>query len=419
MHRILKSNNGFSLLEVIIALGLFVVVLAITSKTMNTIMTQGFKVEHSEESNIEGVIGLEMLRHDIAQAGFGLFTDDSSIPAYVEATSAPASTYNDASNVPRAVVAGDNLNSPVLQGTDYLALKATTLGEASTLGRAHASQLWTYVTDDGIPKQWNGGHVFADNTDRVIVLDQAYDKSVGLVVRKLVMQSSDNYAVAYNSGGSSYFRGMDDATYENIFTPATNKRFYLYGITTAAAGKFGLSAPFNRTDYYVQRIVGGEGGVPASCSPATGVLYKGVMPHAAAGGSLIAKRIPVMDCVANMQVVLGWNMQVSPERSNAIDVLSNADGTATATAANGSNPSGLTVAAIMANPAEVRTRLRQVKVYILAQDGQVDRNFTNTNTALPMGDEGALVGIVDLTQANMLHYRWKLYRVVVRPRNLN
>jgi hypothetical protein len=114
-------------------------------------------------------------------------------------------------------------------------------------------------------------------------------------------------------------------------------------------------------------------------------------------------------------------MQSSPETSNAIDFYTSAYGPAGpgATQSTGSNPNLLDINAIMADPTEVRKRLRQVKVHILAQDGQIDRNFSNTNIALPMGDEVTLVGSVDLTVPDMLHYRWKLHRVVVRPKNLN
>ena len=76
----------------------------------------------------------------------------------------------------------------------------------------------------------------------------------------------------------------------------------------------------------------------------------------------------------------------------------------------------------MQDPVEVRKRLRQIKIYLLVQDGSEDRNFSNTNTAFLLGDvslgETPLTSTVDLTTANMLHYRWKMHRIVVRPKNL-
>ena len=76
------------------------------------------------------------------------------------------------------------------------------------------------------------------------------------------------------------------------------------------------------------------------------------------------------------------------------------------------------------DPKEIRTRLKLVKVYLLVQDGGADRNYTNTNTAMEIGEtEGtpgstAVTKTIDLTQPNYLHYRWRLYRLVVRPKNL-
>ena len=89
----------------------------------------------------------------------------------------------------------------------------------------------------------------------------------------------------------------------------------------------------------------------------------------------------------------------------------------------------------MRDPLEVRQRLRQIKVYLLVQDGARDPNFVNSNTSLQIADpaEGPLIqraatanwvpgaanGTVNLvTTPNMLNYRWKVYRVVVKPKNL-
>jgi hypothetical protein len=33
--------------------------------------------------------------------------------------------------------------------------------------------------------------------------------------------------------------------------------------------------------------------------------------------------------------------------------------------------------------------------------------------------ESSLTRTIDLTGANYQHYRWKLYRIVVKPKNLN
>lgn len=405
MRRSLNSDSGFTLVELIIVTFVFVIVLMITASSFETILSKGSIVQKSEESNIEGVVGLEMLRHDLTQAGLGLFSDDSAIPTFAEAAAAPASNYNDASSVPRAIVTGDNLNpgndAIILTGTDYLAIKAT------TVGRNNIAQQWTYITDTGTPHLW-GINDFVDNTNKLVVLEQTYNKGKGEVVRTLKQISSTNFAISYDSAGN--FRDMS-GNYVTDYTPSTGKTFYLYGIGTGNVA-FTLRAPFNRADYFVRRLAAET---PQSCSPAAGVLYKAVMSQA--DGSM-TPTIPLLDCVADMQIVLGWNTQAEPEKSNAIDAYSNAD----ASTSTG-NLNGVDLTAVMTNSDEVRKRLRQIKVYILAQDGSFDRNFRNTNTAFVVGDttlgETPLTKTVDLTTANMLNYRWKLYRVVVRPKNLS
>ena len=69
-------NSGYTLIELLIVMVIFIVVIIISSSAFNTALTQTKKVSKSEESNIEGVIGLEMFRHDLEQAGFGLVVVD-------------------------------------------------------------------------------------------------------------------------------------------------------------------------------------------------------------------------------------------------------------------------------------------------------------------------------------------------------
>jgi len=58
----LNSRKGFTLVEMIVVMAVFVVVIMITADSFKTILTQMTKITKSEESNIEGVVGLEMFR---------------------------------------------------------------------------------------------------------------------------------------------------------------------------------------------------------------------------------------------------------------------------------------------------------------------------------------------------------------------
>ena len=371
---------------------------------MNTIFGKGTLIVNSEESNTEGLLGLELLRHDLQQAGFGLFSDDTSIPSYREAANAPYTKYNDANAIPRAIVTDNDLPiAGILGGTaDYFSIKATTVARTTT------SQLWSYLNETGVPKKWNRDD-FASSNDKMIILEQTLNKTNNLVVRRLIQISPDNYGVAYSSTGA--FRDQNNADTDGFYTPSTGKVYYLFGVDNNKSAAFTLRAPFNRADYFISRNTS----IPASCSPSTGVLYKATMNQS--DGKF--EKIPILDCVAGMQVVLGWNTSATPENSSDVQAYSSADGVTVS-----GNHNGLNLQQILNNPMEVRSRLRLVIVYILAQDGRVDNNFVNAGIDaknMLIGDTNigaSLTKSVDLTSSNFIHYRWKLHRVAVRLKNL-
>jgi len=406
--RFLPNKNGFTLIELVVVMGVFVIVLMIASTAFKTVLQNSNTVSKSEVSNIEGVVGLEMMRHDLTQAGFGLFTDiDTTIsaPSYSEATGTFESTYNDSPNrIPRPVRGANNITTAdlanVINNSDYLVIKATTLGASM------ASQKWTYINGVSTSKIWSSGiNDLKNGSDYVIAVKQSYNN--GTIKRRLV------YNTASPNSLTVTFR--TDGAYNDPFRPNANGvLYYYYGIAdTSAAGS--PIAPFNRTDYAVKRIAGE---VPSRCAPGAGVLYKMNMIQQGGGSAGQFTSTPVLDCVADMQVVLGWNTS-NPPGTN-IDTYSNADV---------STYSGATaLPALDAN--YVSQHLKVIKVYILAQDGDRDPSYANTNTAMLVGDiylgagdtateTDTLSHYVDLTGANYQNYRWKLYRIVVRPRNMN
>jgi hypothetical protein len=121
---------------------------------------------------------------------------------------------------------------------------------------------------------------------------------------------------------------------------------------------------------------------------------------------------PILDCVADMQIVFGWN---TTGVTNSVDYWTNADASAN---------SGTTTPAFpvnMSDPDYIRQHLKLIKVYLLAQDGGRDRNFRNSNSSLVVGDSGesTLTKFANLTTANKKNYRWKVHKIVVSPKNLN
>jgi len=398
MKNMIRNQNGFTLVEMIVVMAVFITVLTISASAFNTILLQSSKVFRSEESNIEGLVGLEILRHDLQQSGYGLFTETTTYAN--EAANAPASSYNDApDNVPRPIVVGNNfaagvtINSrTIMTGSDYLAIKGTSVGREKT------AQKWTFLKfSSGIvsPQKWPSAAENLASPDKVIVVQKSF---VAPIRSTLVRDPSNDHYYAYSDNA---FINLSSAS-AGIYT--------VYGVDKANTLRF----PFNRSDYFVARPASGSS-VPAFCAPDTGILYKTTVNQD--GGALTY--IPVLDCVLDMQVVLGWDINAD----GVIDTWSNADGTAV----SGVGPIADVQAALgtvnnnsITSLPNIRNSLKMIKVYIVAQNGKKDTGYTSTSP-LEVGDaaEKSLTRPADLTlAANQLNYRWKVYRIVVRPKNL-
>jgi prepilin-type N-terminal cleavage/methylation domain-containing protein len=422
-----NRDKGFTLVELLIVMVMFIFVIMAASSSFNVLLTQMAKITKSEESNIEGVVGLEMMRHDLQQAGFGLYdsyiTDNpANFAQYIEATVNPAISLNDApSGVPRAVAAIDNaavsnivdgVNSyNILSRTDYLTLKGL------SLGLNDASQKWTYMpyssgfTGKQKPRIWMTNNLTNTN-DRVVVIKKHIvgNKPVNQLVYDVDVP--DIYWVNYNSNG-----------FVDAFMPTMHgETFYIYGLRTNG----GIGMPFNRSDYFVARPSATDS-MPNFCAPNTGILYKATVNHE--GGAL--RPIPLLDCVADMQIVFGWDLVDSMGAEGQDGVIDTYSSPVSATGALTVTPSvNLTlVQEALGNPEKIRNGLKIVKINILAQVGRIDRNYTSPPSFI-VGDVGQksltdrgeatstqFVGQYEL-KPGMSNYRWKVYRLIVRPKNL-
>jgi len=428
------NNRGFTLVEMIVVTAIFVVIIMITGDAFKTILNQTMKLYKSEESNIEGVIGLEMFRHDLEQAGFGLPDSFQSAITYLEAGNEPASLLNDAgttpqnisTQIPRPFVTLDSASGlsdstsesgttyNVIAGTDYLSIKAT------SVGLTPAAQKWTYMSYTSAgnakpPQAWSGANL--NNGDQVIVLRRTFQTGGG-VSNQLV--SSSSYYTTYHPAG------LDAA-----FTPAVpGDTYYAYGVLDNPSTA--LRMPFNRVDYLVAKPSDGTK-FPKTCAPNTGILYKAVVDHGSNSGTLIYT--PILDCVADMQVVLGWDLadasgnvvtDATITGDGLIDTWTNADGNNYIGSVDLAAKTGSATYVhdtILTDPGHIKTKLKIIKIYILAQNGRLDPAYTSPSSIL-IGDPGEKTitkpttnGNYNLT-ANMLNYRWKLYRLVIKPKNL-
>jgi len=417
----LRSRKGFTLVELLISMTVFIIVIMITTQAFNTILTQMAKITKSEESNIEGILGLEMFRHDITQIGYGLpysYMDqtDSTYPkpTYAEAASAPSSTYNDApSGVPRSIAAGNNLTASslsdgtdtynILAGTDYLALKAT------SLGLNDAAKKWTYVrysSSNIKPHIWPAGNL-VDSSDAVIVLRRVFNGSeyVNQMVYDTSVSPASTYWAQYKTNGLS-----------PVFNPTQPQDvYYTYGIKDFGTA---VRMPFNRADYFVATPAA-TGKQPTFCAENTGVLYKGVVNHA--DGRLT--HVPMMDCVADMQVVFGWDIvdgMGNEGQDGRIDTYSTPEGiTVSPSGSVGTKSFQDYVEEVILDPEKIRKGLKIIKIYVLAQVGRSDRNYQSA-ASFAVGDpsvDQSISKTYNLTSA-MRNYHWKVYRITVRPKNM-
>jgi hypothetical protein len=215
---------------------------------------------------------------------------------------------------------------------------------------------------------------------------------------------------------------MKDKNGTTVFNPPNDREiYYAYGILNNAD----LRMPFNRTDYFVARPTAGAM-LPTVCEPnLTGTLYKATVSHA--DGKLTY--IPLLDCVADMQVVLGWDLMDGmggEGQDGEIDTYSSTVG-ASGTPEVSGDASATTVDAALKDAERIRTALKVVKIYVLAQVGRRDTSYTfvgSDDASKPeriyVGDldaDGMIAHRYDLT-ADQRKYHWKVYRIVVRPKNL-
>lgn len=370
-----RNESGFTMVELIITMVIFVFAMAAITKVFVPLLSQYKQQSKISESQAEGLVGLDLFRRDIEHAGFGLpWVLDAGV-SYNEATTAPANTYNDCSgaapcNSPKAIVSGNDIAS--LGGSDYLIVKATAVDVNN------ASQKWTYVVGTiGKVKQWGTPTEDLNPGDWVTVLNPVAGESEN--AQRILIDNAGTYGVplAANFPAAYVFPG---------------ENHLIYGISDDTT-LGGLRMPFNRADYYINRP-GTE-----KCAAGTGTLVKAIMSQR--DGSLTGNVMPLIDCVADIQVV--YALQPDPN-----------------------NPALTYVADVTALTAQgVRNQVKEVHISILAHEGKRDPAFTFTNftagacsTCVTVGEFGLGRDYNLSTIADYSNYRWKVYTMVIKPKNL-
>jgi prepilin-type N-terminal cleavage/methylation domain-containing protein len=386
-EKMIKRESGFTLVELLITMAIFVLTIAAASGIFVPLLTQFKQQSKIAETQIHGLAGLDMLRRDMEQAGFGLPWVIPESISYQEAsnsTTAPIpapNTYNDCSgsspcNPPRAILSDNNVAG--LGGSDYLVIKSTSVATND------AAMKWTQVvkTAAGNSVRVWGWNIEDLNTgDRVIVM--------------IPSRGFTNQRILVNDG-ASYFVQFDAPSFPGQFSPATENDLYLiYGVDPDTA----LRMPFNRADYYIRRVAGTN--IPQSCAPGTGVLMKSVINHA---DGQRGPGIPLLDCVADMQVIYGFDNDGDGDFEPSVGG---------STDNYGDDITGLTAQ-------EIREQVKEVRVYILAHEGQRDTTYTYPDSTINLGGDVGFNNPYDLSAniTNWQNYRWKLHTLVVKPNNL-
>ncbi len=450
MVRQIKNVNGFTLAELIIVMGLFVIILLISASAFESVLKVSLGLSKSAQSQMEGIVGLEILRKDLNSAGYGLpwsFNITPDPTTYLEADYGPdnpvkglsgdsfndaRAMYNDASPLtpvpPRAVVLGtvpasqatiyqtrNSSGSAKMNanpGSAYLVIKSSTVAFNTAVGK------WGYVNYSGSGgnnsyiTKFNSAEDFAAN--EVVITHINTFSGTNQVQHQLAMQDASNFAytlVGQNAAGNFLPTDNNYKPSGNIVDPLgakiNNEKLVVYALKKLAVGSTEtVRMPFNRADYYVKSV----SDMPAYCNPGTGILYKTVINNqfvsSDKGHSWGKTDYPLIDCVGDMQVI--FNLQ-HPTDANITMTVG-------------------TLAGLTAE--DIRSRLKTIRVYLLVHEGGIDRTYqypvTDANKVISVSDDrnaslGRTFTATDMTNffgPEWRNYRWKVYSVVGQPYNL-
>jgi type II secretory pathway pseudopilin PulG len=393
--RLGRNGKGFTLVELVVVMGIFIVFMMMVSSSFESVIKASAQQSRSAKSQIEGVVGLEILRTDLSHAGYALPWDYSFAPGvWPEVTANPpvvpagidATVYKE--ETPRAIGGGVATN-----GTDYLVLKSGMLADSSTSVGRFDFVNYSSNNTSRISRIGDANSDVRAGQDRVISILSEFT-SKGVQSRKLLMADSSNF---------SYTVPADYLAGSSAYMPAdSSQSVYVYAI-----GDSTLRMPYNRADYFMYRTTATDASfpMPSNCSPGTGILFKAVAGqngnYTGPAGTTI---YPLLNCVGDLQVTLGFDP------------------------ANNGNMSYYALGTTSGfSDADFRTQLKEARVYILAHEGGKDPNFIFPGDSIWVGEPGLGGREWTPTGTNSLNttfgtdwrnYRWKVYSFTVQLKNL-
>ncbi len=444
LDKVMRNEKGFTLIELIVSMAIFSVIMVAIAISFQNIYRGSGQQTKSAATQIEGMVGLEMLRTDIASAGFALPWAFDAMPAsYLEVingtlpmqaadiriTTGAFDNLRDipnqypvagGQNPPRAVVSSRiSVTGNAWTGPDYLVLKSALLAlDNPSIGKWG---LVNYATAGGANMSAIG-RVSDPNTDvsptrgdNVITIQSFFDPA-GNQTKTLKMKAD---------GSFSYIVPNNYQPPDSAFQPGDPTQiFYAYALGNSAA----LTMPYNRADYFINYNASYR---PVSCNPSTGVLFKAVAGqngnYTAADG-VTKLTYPLMNCVGDFKVVYYLDMNDDGDPGTYyMDVDPGMAGDSSFGTNEGAGVTIFNIQQTLQNPALLRQRLKTVIVYILAHEGQKDTSYqypvTDPNNVITIGGNGAQKV---WTQSQMsaafgpdwFNYRWKVYNIPISMTNL-
>ena len=356
--------SGFSLVELLVVLGIFSVILTVVFSSYITQLKHTGREYRVAETEIEIGIAKGIIERDIAMAGYGIAEDYGT------------TTFN-----PK--VASATNDNP-----DTLTLTGTALGMKSK-----QAQAWTYI-NGGNPTfgpalvantnaTWGDSREDLNTGDRVILMEPG--------TKKLLLQGTEwLFAVtdADSDGIIDTIKSRPSNT--NYATPTVGTIVYgLYGSSNASDDADGALKPYYAVRYYL------GGTPPSNCASGTKSLLRAESTKDASPSN----GDPILDCVLDLEVAFG----LDTDENGTIDADAWDNGGA---------------AASVYDAASLRKRLKQIRMYILVQSGNYDANYTYPLNSVLVGDSILSTGRNVAITGDLLRYRWRMLAINITPRNI-
>ena len=274
-----KRGAGFTLIELMVTMVVFVLAIAAASQMFIDMLTQFKQQGRIAESNIEGIVGLELLRRDIGACWIWPSMEPKELlPAYSEAVDFAVLQHTMRPYLMMRLLIRRGLfvngNGIGINGSDVLVIKALNISTDD------AAQRWTLLGYGNVKRDDLSGDTLIGTNHVIVISPGSTDAN-----RRTLVGTTTYGATA----------GL---------APNPDNRAEIY-IIYAVDSNANLRMPFNRADYYIRTPAIN---LPTRCANGTGILYKATVNHGGVAGGLT--ELPILDCVADMQIVYQLDYQL-------------------------------------------------------------------------------------------------------------